>query len=442
LAPPPHLKDIPPGFPARRMAAEAFRRTLAERRSIEEALQLSRISRFDAVMTPGDHALARAIVTVAFRRLGTIRKAITERLTQGGLPDAGLLEAAIATAAAQILFMDAPDHSAVDVAVDVMKSDPKALHYAGLGNAVLRRITAEKSAILAESDPFLTDAPEWLLRRWRAAYGGDAARAIAEAHGQPPHVDLTFFKDATALSTEIGGATLPNGSLRLSSEAGVTTLPGFEAGAFQVQDVAASLPARLVPAQSGQVIYDLCAAPGGKTAQLAASGASVVAVERSADRAKRLTENLARLGFTAELVISDALTFSRAPADAVLLDAPCSATGTIRRHPEVAWTKTLKDILSLASTQAKLLAHAASLVKPGGTLVYATCSLEPEEGERQVVQFLAQNPEFFVAPVVAGEAGIPAESVTQEGFMRVLPSHFAGFGGADGFFAARLQRKA
>lgn len=442
MAPPPHLKDIPPGFPARRMAAEAFRRVLLERRSIEEALSLSRIPRFDAVMNPADHALARAIVTVAFRRLGSIRKAVAARLNAGSLPDAGLLEAAIATAAAQILYMDAPDHSAVDVAVDVMKSDPKALHYAGLGNAVLRRIAAEKAAILAEPDPALTDTPEWLLRRWRAAYGADAARAIAEAHGTPPHIDLTFFRNGDTLSEEIGGTRLPNGSLRLASEAAVTALPGFADGAFQVQDVAASLPARLLATGPGQVVYDLCAAPGGKTAQLAAAGARVVAVERSAERAKRLSENLARLRLEAELVISDAMAFTQAPADAVLLDAPCSATGTIRRHPEVAWTKTLKDVLSLAAQQAKLIAHAASLVKPGGLLVYATCSLEAEEGERAIVQFLADNPAFSVVPVQVGEAGIPAECVTRDGFMRVLPSHFREFGGADGFFAARLQRSA
>jgi 16S rRNA (cytosine967-C5)-methyltransferase len=432
-------KDNSPGFPARRLAAEAFRRVLAERRSIEEALQLSRIPRLDAQMSASDHALARAIVTVAFRRLGTIRAALRARLSDGRLPDAGVLEGAIVTGAAQVLFMEAADHAAVDLAVEAMKSDPRALHYAGLGNAVLRRIASEKAAILAGAEP-LADAPEWLLRRWRAHYGAAAAEAIARAHGAPPHVDLTFLREPVEGTEAIPGTLLPNGSLRLSGDDAVSSLPGYEDGVFQVQDVAASLPARLIEAKPGMKIYDLCAAPGGKTAQLAARGAEVIAVERSAERAKRLTENMARLGLTTELVIADAGAFVGPPADAVLLDAPCSATGTIRRHPEVAWTKTLRDVLALAGQQQRLLDQAATLVKPGGVLVFSTCSLECEEGERQIEAFLARTPAFRLAPVGLEIAGIPAECFTPDGYLRVLPSHFAAYGGADGFFSARLQR--
>lgn len=432
-------KPIPSGFPARRLAAEAFRRVQAERRSIEEALSLSRIPRLDALMSPADHALARAIVTVAYRRLGSIRAAIEARLTGDDLPKAGLFDAALMTGVAQVLFMDAPDHAAVDLAVEIMKADAKALHYSGLGNAILRRIATEKSAIQAGLSPEI-DTPAWLFERWGRAYGVEAARAIAARHGQPAHIDLTLFAGGEAMLREVDGIMLPTGSLRLTGEQPVTMLPGFAEGAFQVQDAAAALPARLVAAKPGMTVLDLCAAPGGKTAQLAKAGASVIAVERSAERTRRLRENLERLGLSVEIVVADVLTFEHQPVDAVLLDAPCSATGTIRRHPEAAWTKTLADVLALARQQRLLLDRAAGFVAPGGRLIYATCSLEREEGEEQIAAFLARNAAFVIEPIRSAELGIEEAAITPDGLLRVLPGHFDAVGGADGFFAARLQR--
>jgi 16S rRNA (cytosine967-C5)-methyltransferase len=435
-------RDVP-GLPARRIAAEAVRRAIRERRPLDEALALAAGDK--PRLEGADLGLARAIATVTFRRMGTIRAAITERLTGDALPDSGILREAMMTGAAQILFMDVPDHAAVDLAVELAKADRLALHYANFANAILRRIARDKAQILASSEASVADTPEWLLVRWTAAYGETDAHAIAAMHRMQPNIDLTAFGNRVtgspaALAEAVGGRLLPTGSVRLETSGAVTDLPGFEDGAFQVQDAASALPARLVGAKAGQRILDLCAAPGGKTAQLVHAGGRVTAVERSAQRGERLTENLARLGLAADLVIADAGAFEAEPFDGVLLDAPCSATGTIRRHPEIAWTKRLEDILALARQQQRLLAHAAGLVKPGGTLVYSTCSLEPEEGEKLIRKWLETTPGFTIQPISTGELGVDPRSVTSEGFLRVLPCHLAEHGGMDGFFAARLHR--
>lgn len=425
----------PPGFRARLVAARAHRRVMRERRPIDEAIALETKT---APLPPADLGLVRAILTVAFRRRGTIRQALASRAATGEIAEAGPLQPLLETALAQILFMDVPDHAAVDCAVEIAKRDSEAKHYAAFANALLRRIAAEKAQILANM-PDTVDAPEWLFERWSRAYGAERAEAIARIHRQEPPVDLTIF---APLSPEIAGRMLSTGSFRLETEAAIAALPGYAEGRFQVQDAAAALPARLVGAKAGMRIADLCAAPGGKTAQLAATGAAVLAVERSARRAERLRENLARLKLPAEVMVGDALTLEAGLFDAILLDAPCSATGTIRRHPEVAWTKTLVDILALARQQRAMLESAARSLKPGGLLVYATCSLEPEEGERQIEAFLADHPQFMRRPITVEADGIAAEMLTSAGDLRVLPCHLAKEGGADGFFAARLQRRA
>ncbi|MFN7322596.1 MAG: RsmB/NOP family class I SAM-dependent RNA methyltransferase [Methylobacterium sp.] len=425
----------PPGFRARLVAARAHRRVMRERRPIDEAIALETKT---APLPPADLGLVRAILTVAFRRRGTIRQALASRAVTGEIAEAGPLQPLLETALAQILFMDVPDHAAVDCAVEIAKRDSEAKHYAAFANALLRRIAAEKAQILANM-PDTVDAPEWLFERWSRAYGAERAEAIARIHRQEPPVDLTVF---APLSPEIAGRMLSTGSFRLETEVAIAALPGYAEGRFQVQDAAAALPARLVGAKAGMRIADLCAAPGGKTAQLAATGAAVLAVERSARRAERLRENLARLRLPAEVIVGDALTLEAGLFDAILLDAPCSATGTIRRHPEVAWTKTLVDILALARQQRAMLESAARSLKPGGILVYATCSLEPEEGERQIEAFLADHPQFMRRPITVEADGIAAEMLTSAGDLRVLPCHLAKEGGADGFFAARLQRRA
>ncbi len=396
----------------------------------------------EARLEPRDEALARAIAVVSFRRLGTIRAALNERLDRG-LPRDELAVALLVAGAAQVLFLDVPDHAAVDSTVETARRERRLRPYANLANALLRRIIADRDAIAA-ADPLDVDTPAWLRERWSAHYGEERARAIAAAHRDAAAVDLTCKADPQAWAERLEGALLPQGSVRLVARTPIRELPGFEEGAWWVQDAAASLPARLLAARPGERVADLCAAPGGKTAQLAAAGASVLAVDRSAKRLRRVRENLARLGLEAELRAADALALEEEPFDAILLDAPCAATGTIRRHPDVAWTKIPGDLTALAALQARLLDKAASLLKPGGRLVYCTCSLEPEEGEHQAAALLERRPELRASPIGAEEIGGLSDLVDPEGRLRSLPFHplgpEGGRRGMDGFFAARFVR--
>ncbi len=392
-----------------------------------------------------DAALAKAILAVSFRRLGTIRAALLAHLSKG-MPKDEHLTAILTTGAAQILFLDTPKHSAVDLAVRLAKADPKTAHAAGLVNAVLRKCA------LADADdvPFL-DAPAWLAERWKATYGAERAERIATAHRQSAAIDLSL-KDTSPASLarwaeQLGGVVLPTGSLRLTDKVPVTELDGYAQGEWWVQDAAAALPVKLLKPQPGEHIADLCAAPGGKTAQIAAAGAKVVALDRSGERLQRLRENMARLGLPVETVMADVLDFTVPPFDAVLLDAPCSATGTLRRHPEGAWIKSVETIATLAEMQRRCLNRAASLVKPGGRLVYCTCSLEREEGEDQAEAFLARHSDFIRDPVSPEETGL-GKAVTTAGDLRTLPYQLAEWPGGgkatpglDGFFAARFRRR-
>ncbi len=389
-----------------------------------------------------DEALARAIAIVTFRRLGTLGKALRERLNKE--PKDERLLHLLATGAAQILFLDIPDHAAVDSAVRLAQEDAKLSHAGGFINAVLRRVARERDMILAEHDSWL-DTPTWLEERWVAQYGEELATKIAEAHRSMASVDISVKEDAASWAERLGGVLLPTGSIRLVERTAIRDLPGFDEGAWWVQDAAAALPARLLQAKPGERIADLCAAPGGKTAQLASAGAEVLAVDRSPKRLKRLEENLARLNLKATTRAIDAEKLDEAPFDAILLDAPCSATGTIRRHPDVTWTKSEEDIRKLSGLQTRLLDKAASLLKPGGRIVYCTCSLEAEEGERQADNFLARHPEFMRQPIEADEIGGWAECLTPQGDIRTLPCHLAladhDRSGLDGFFVARFVHK-
>jgi 16S rRNA (cytosine967-C5)-methyltransferase len=341
-----------------------------------------------------------------------------------------------------------PDHSAVDLSVALARSEPNLAHVAGLANAVLRRVSREYDAILKATEASITDAPAWLAARWTEAYGPERAQAIAAAHRLGAAVDVTVKADPALWAERLGGTLLPTGSIRLPERVAVPDLPGYAEGAWWVQDAAAALPARLIPVEPGWRVADLCAAPGGKTAQLASAGASVVAVDRSAPRLERLTANMARLGLAIEAVCADALAFGGAtptPFDAVLLDAPCTATGTIRRHPDVAWTKRPGDLASLKNLQTRLLDHAARLVRQGGTLVYCVCSLEPEEGEMQAAAFLARHTDYERVPIRPEEVGNQEGFITPDGDLRTAPDLWTDREGIrpglDGFFAARLVRR-
>jgi 16S rRNA (cytosine967-C5)-methyltransferase len=389
-----------------------------------------------------DEALARAIAVVTFRRYGTLLHALSARLDKG-LPKDRRLLALLAAGAAQILFLDVPDHAAVDTAVRTAGSDRSLRPMSGLVNAVLRRVARERDIILTDADPW-RDTPDWLKERWIGAYGPERAAAIAQANRSGAAVDLTVKDDAALWADRVKGVLLPTGSIRLTDRTAVRALPGFEEGAWWVQDAAAALPARLLRPQPGERIADLCAAPGGKTAQLAQAGAEVLAVDRSEKRLKRLEANLARLHLEAQSRAVDAALLDAPAFDAILLDAPCSATGTLRRHPDVAWTKGDADVAKLADLQRRLLDKTAELLRPGGRLVYCTCSLEPEEGEQQIAGFLARHPNFVRMPIRPEEIGGLDVAINPEGDLRTLPFQLPACdgapGGLDGFFAARLSR--
>ncbi|MEZ2409600.1 RsmB/NOP family class I SAM-dependent RNA methyltransferase [Bosea sp. RCC_152_1] len=431
-----------PGLPARRLAATVIDEVLRARVALDETLDhLVPDSGLDAA----DAGLARAIAVTAFRRLGTIQHAINERLERGSPRHSGLFEPILAAAAAQILFLDVPDHAAVDLAIRHLHEDPRSARYTALGNALLRRVVRERDAILAdaEANPF-RDTPDWLAASWRAAYGEEAATAIALSHREEPPLDVTAKADPAVWAEKLGGILLPTGSIRLRERQAIATLPGYQEGAWWVQDAAAALPVKLISPAPGERIVDLCAAPGGKTAQIAAAGAQVTALDRSGPRLRRLKANLERLGLTAEVVTADATSWQAEPFDAVLLDAPCSATGTIRRHPDVAWTKSEEDRDRLVALQAKLLDAAAALTKPGGQLVYCTCSLEPEEGEAQISAFLTRHPQFRRAGASPAEIGGLDAVIDANGDIRTLPQHLPGetprLSGWAGFYASRLIR--
>jgi 16S rRNA (cytosine967-C5)-methyltransferase len=431
-----------PGFAARKIAAEALFSVLNRSRPLDEALDSATGVEGLSALPDRDRALVRMLVATVLRRLGTLR-ALHATMMEKGLPkDVPQVEIALLLGTAQILFLDVPDHASVDLSVR-LASAPRNARYAGLVNAVLRRMTREGRERIAALDPSL-DTPAWLRERWIAHYGAETAASIMAAHQVEPPLDITVKSDASSWAEKLGGTLLPNGTVRIASAGSVTALPGFTEGAWWVQDVAASIPARILGNVAGLSVADLCAAPGGKTAQLAASGANVVAVDRSEPRMKRLRENLSRLSLTAETVVADASNWNAEPFDAVLLDAPCSATGTIRRHPDIPWQKRLADIAALAGLQTRLLDRAAKLTKPGGLLVYATCSLEPEEGEQQIEAFLARHPEFGRLPIESSELEGFSKFLLPAGDMRSLPFHVSGadsrLNGCDGFYSARLRR--
>ena len=444
-APRPTPPEATPGFAARWAAAQAIGDALTLARPLEERFPGPEGEQGSLGLDARDRAFARSIATVAMRRFGTIRKALASLLEKGVPRKAGSLEWILVGAAAQVLFLDASDHAAVDLAVRAVRLDPAAAPFSGLANAVLRNIARSKAEILAASDPFDDDTPAWLGARWRAAYGEETARAIARAHRDEPTLDISVKSDAEGWAARLGGRVLPTGSVRLDSHAPITELDGYADGEWWVQDAAAALQARLLSIAPEERAIDLCAAPGGKCAQLALAGAVVSAVDRSAQRLKRLAGNLARLRLEAELVVANALTFEAPPFAAALLDAPCTATGTIRRHPDVAWTKRPVNIATLGKLQADLLDRAVTLTRPGGAIVYCTCSLEPEEGEGQIATLLRRNPDVRREPIEASEIGGMSECITPHGDVRTLPCHLPAptprQSGLDGFFIARLRRR-
>jgi len=432
-----------PGLAARRIAADLLDGVLRRRIALDELLSGKNAHSGLSALAERDRALTRRLTATVLRRLGTLRHLVGRYLEKGFPADAPRAETVLLLGAAQILWLEVPDHAAVDLSVRLAQADRRAARYAGLVNAVLRRVAQNGAAASAED--VSPDTPEWLLKRWTRTYGKGLARAIASANGHEPALDLTVKQDAGSWAERLRGRVLPTGSVRTLAHGAVSLLPGFSEGAWWVQDAAASLPARLFGDLRGMSVADLCAAPGGKTAQLAFAGANVTAVDRSPARINRLRENLGRLSLKAEAVAADALEWEAGPFDAILLDAPCSSTGTIRRHPDVPWLKTEIDLAALTSLQQRLLDRAVALLKPGAMLVYCVCSLEPEEGENQIAALLERDARVARKPITPPEVFNRAEFVTAAGDLQTLPLHLPDpdprWGGLDGFYATRLIRK-
>jgi 16S rRNA (cytosine967-C5)-methyltransferase len=409
---------------AREAALVLLQAALDRRGGLEEALGARRF----LSLSPQDRGFARAVTMATLRRLGPIDRSLDGKLKRD---PPGAVRNLLRLGLAQALWLDTPAFAAVDTTVALA---PKPLR--GLVNAVLRGLLRDGPLI---DDPRAL-APAWLWARWRAAFGEAQALALAAVIALEPATDLTPLDPAEDnLADLLEAERLPGGTLRLVRRGDVTGWPGYEAGRWWVQDRAAAIPARLMSVAPGERVLDMCAAPGGKTLQLAAAGAQVTALDQSEGRLRRVIAGLARTGLAAETVVADAGDWSDGRLfDAVLLDAPCSATGTFRRHPDVLWNARPGDIVALAQVQARLLASAARRVRPGGRLVYSVCSLEPEEGEAQARAFLTAQPNFVLDPIAAGEGGAPSESLASDGWLRVLPTHAKG--GLDGFFIARFRR--
>ena len=422
------------GVEARLAAGVLLNAALEGRGGLDTALSFREVADL-----PGpDRAFARAVAMAALRRLGEIDQ-ILDRKLQKAPPLA--VRTILRVALAQTLVLETPAFAAVSTAVKLAEREVKTRPYKNLVNAVLRGIEREGPGLTtAESN-----LPEWLAARWRATYGEATLTGLALAAREEPATDLSLKPevDAAAVAEALDGEVMTGNTVRTGRRGDLSTWPGFEDGIWWVQDAAAAVPVRLLAPTTSESIVDFCAAPGGKTLQIAASGASVVALDRSDKRLDRLRANLARTGLSAEVVAvpaedwDDPRTF-----DAVLLDAPCTATGTFRRNPEVLRATKPADVAKLADVQHRLLDAAAERVKPGGRLVYCVCSLEREEGETQIIAFLRRNPAFRTAPADPAVVGAPSEALTPEGWLRILPSMWAEKGGLDGFFIARLDRVA
>ena len=406
------------GLGARRAALDMLDAVLRRGQTLDSAAQGSKLA-------PQDAALAVAIAGETLRRLPDL-DGLIDSATRQRLPDDSKARMVLRLALAQKAGLGTPDHALVATALPLVAGGPRRLVHGVLGTLLRRGLALPEAPTL----------PPEVEERWREAWGEEMVLAARRSIAHRPPLDLSFASDEQAQSYPLGMSLAPR-HRRIEHAGNVTELPGFGAGGWWVQDLASSLPARLMPADATEVL-DLCAAPGGKTMQLAAAGHRVTSVDRSESRLARLADNLARTGLEAQLVAADALEWE-APRqfDAILLDAPCSATGTFRRHPEVLYRARPSLIAESAAMQARLLDRAAAMLKPGGALVYAVCSLEPQEGEQALAAFLERSPAFRIDPPRPGElpGGVPSSA---EGLVRILPGMLESHGGLDGFFVARL----
>ena len=420
---------------SRRAAVDVLMACLDKGQPLDDALAGHRGF---AALDPRDRAFVRLLLATTLRRLGEIEEVLAGLMNKPLEGANAVGRQVLRIGAAQLLFLGTPPHAAVDTSVRLVE-DAGLNHLKGLTNAVLRRISRDGTALLGDRDAAQLNTPQWLWESWVEAYGEDATRAITAAHLIEAPLDLTVRADIDFWAGQLEAEKLPTGTLRRTGGGHIAELPGFAEGTWWVQDAAATLPARLLGEIAGKRVADLCAAPGGKTMQLCAAGAQVTAVDISARRMTRLGENLARAGLSAELVTADASKWMpEQKFDFILLDAPCSGTGTLRRHPDIAWLKGDEDIARLTLTQDRLLVHAIDLLAPGGTLVYAVCSLQEEEGPARIEALLSRDSRLKRVPVTPAELPDLEDAITKEGDVRTLPFMWAERGGLDGFYIARL----
>lgn len=441
-----------PGLAVRRVSVRLLGAVLDKKTSLSGLIDNEHGHPQYLGLSQRDRSLCRAILAAALRHRGQIMVALSRFLARPLPSQALALQNLLHISVAQILYLDIPDHAVIDLAVRVAKLDPRMRRFSGMVNALLRNV-AREAAFLRQQPLSIEGGPAWFSQLLVSTYGKEKAEKILAIQSTPPPLDLTVKSDSEGWAKRLGGVVLPNGSVRLSSlDGSVADLEGYGEGAWWVQDFAAALPACLLGNIQGKRVADLCASPGGKTAQLALQGADVTAIELSANRIKRLKENMQRLHFSVSTWQGDVRDFyPQQLFDAVLLDAPCSSTGTIRRHPDILWTKSMDDIVKLAEHQYDLLVAAIALVKKGGRIVFSNCSLAKEEGEDLIKKMISTRSDVVLEPILAEEMGVMAHLLSCEGFLRTTPADFCHknwghdhdiFLGMDGFFAARLRKVA
>jgi 16S rRNA (cytosine967-C5)-methyltransferase len=442
-------RGVPPGLAARTLAVHLLTGVLMDARPLEQVLAECATQSQLGAMEPRDRALARAIAATALRRQGELEHVLNSFLERPLPANKGRLWPILLAGAAQLVCLGMPPHAVVDLAVEMTRRDRGARRFAKLVNAVLRRVSERGPDLIRRQDATRLNIPDWLWQRWNQSFGPELARRVAQASLREAALDISVKvggESPAAWAKRLGGRALPTGSVRLTYHGRIEDLPGYAEGAWWVQDAAATLVAAAAGDVTGKSVADLCAAPGGKTAALAAAGAQVTALDVSATRLARLGENLARLRLSANVIEADAAAWSPGRTfDVVMLDAPCTATGTIRRHPDILRLKRAQDVVRMAHLQRGMLAHAATLVGPSGLVIYSTCSLEPEEGGMQVADFLKERTDFERVPIAAAEIGAEPEWLTAQGEVRTLPCHLEQeapeISGLDGFYAVRLRRK-
>ncbi|MFM7084045.1 MAG: RsmB/NOP family class I SAM-dependent RNA methyltransferase [Hyphomicrobium sp.] len=438
-------KKLHSGFEARQAAVEALWGIMQTEHFLEDVLRDIFNQKRWKNLQLRDRAFVRLIVMTVLRRRGEIECILKSHLKKELPKKCGYVKQILLSGAAQLLFLDTPPHAAISLAVEQCKCDRDSSYFDRLVNAVLRRVAEQGKTPYSNEEGIALNIPTHFRERWSNFYGEYLSNEIANACLKEPALDLTVKSDPELWAQRLHGCVLPNGTVRLKNVGPVSELDGYSEGQWWVQDTAAALPAKLMRIAEGMRVADLCAAPGGKTAQLSAFGAKVVAVDISAARLEKLKDNLDRLKLKADLICTNAATWQPSSLlDAVLLDAPCSATGTIRRHPDILFKHNQGRLQKHIVDQALLLGQASKLVRLGGTLIYSTCSLEKEEGETQIENFLKKNLNYKRDPIVSSEIGELSEAITPNGEMRTLPCYSFKGGqeseGMDGFFAARLQR--